>query len=319
MKSVKTRDLVNDLKYDWVVGEDFCQTNIKIYGLNRGGLELIGFAPEQYDPKYYHNSKDRRLVLLSHKESLFLSTLNPQEEQKCLERLTSSGIPLIVLADQFENPQLIKMAKKNHQPIACGHDRKSAEMMVEILQYLSILTFKQGEVHGALANIFGEGVLVKGESGIGKSELMLALLKRNHLFIGDDRIVIYRRLGKIIGHSHRILKNLLEIRGLGIIDLEQMFGLQYTKDSTEISLVIELTNEDLFKAQYERINMGRTTENLLGCEVNKVVIPVATGRNIADLIEAAVIKLKYERVGKSGLGVIKKRIDQEMGLDKDSK
>src|SRR5699024_5307245 len=169
----------------------------------------------------------------------------------------------------------------------------TSELSREILEFMDEFFAPSEEIHGSLVNVFGKGVLIKGASGIGKSEITLDLVKKNHLFVGDDRIVMKRKANKIYGRSHPILANMVEVRGIGIMNMAEAHGQQIIMDETTIDIVIELSHFETGSVDnYERI--GREFENIkvLGTKIPYIKIPVSSGRNVANIVETAVSQLK---------------------------
>ena len=166
-----------------------------------------------------------------------------------------------------------------------------------ITQYLAVKLAERSSVHGVLVEVFGMGVLLTGESGVGKSETALALVQHGHRLIADDRVDVYQRDHEtVVGEAPRILKHLMEIRGIGIIDVLKLFGIGAIKDETEISLVINLTNWDS-KANYDRLGFQENTRIICGIAVPQVTIPVKVGRNMENIVEVAVMNFRAKAMG----------------------
>ena len=310
-KYIKTRDLVTELHFKWLVGEDFCDTKIFLPGWNRAGLELSGFDPEKFDPEYY-DSQERRLVLLSHKEDLYLKNLAPEIARERLEMLTTANIPLIIITNKFKNKMLLEVAAKNKQPVVQSTHNKTVYTIGHILNKTQHIILEETEIHGSLISIFGKGILITGQSGIGKSETVLALIKRNHLFVGDDRILVMNRLDNLYGKSDHILSHLMEIRGLGIVDLSKLFGMQYMLNETKIDLVIHLDYQKNLKGVVNRLAHSEDFKTICGIKLPYWTLPVSSGRNIADMVETAVAKLKTDEYNESGLSILEHRLDAAM-------
>lgn len=305
MDSIETKQLVNDLGFQWIVGEESCSTQVNIYGINRAGLELSGFrfnAPT--DSTFY-----RRIIMFSNKENVYVRELSDAKVKERYLNIMETRAPLIILTDRFQDERLIKIAREFKFPVVRAHGVGTAELMARVLRYTAAVIRQETEVHGSLVNVYGKGVLMIGPSGIGKSEISLELIKRNHLFIGDDRIIAYNMENKIFGRAHPILFHLIEFRGLGVIDLAKIYGAQNMSHESSIDLVIELQIQKDVVGDLERLNTKYQEYKLLGVVIPRLVLPVSAGRDMADLIETAVAKFKSEtEEGESGADLLDRRL-----------
>lgn len=294
--SATVKNLVKSLHLKWLVGKNNKKNEIKLklFGINRPGFELSGYFPSEY------SEKTQKIMLLSSRENKFVNNLDHTTKIKRYEKLTSIGVPLFILTIKFQDDDFLEVARKNNALVALDASKNGNSDFIHknILDYTDPFFSKYAEMHGSLVDVFGIGVLIRGVSGIGKSELILDLIKRNHLFIGDDRINICTRNHNLFGTNDKILQSTLEVRGIGIIDIASLFGYQYLLDEIEIQLVIELYDYNLVdqtKFPLERLGQNPKTTNLLGVEIPLVKIPLIKGRNLASLVETAVSKFKYER------------------------
>lgn len=284
------KKLVERFEFEILGGAEHLQNEIKVYGLNRAGLELAGY--------FETGDKARRLILMSTKESTYIKNFNESERRERYKNLMDSGIPGIVLTKKFKDDVVIEVAKECGTPIFRSQRDSTSELSQEILDFMDEYFAPQTEIHGSLVNIFGKGTLIIGESGIGKSEITMDLLKSNHLFVGDDRIVATKKANKIFGKSHDILKNLVEVRGVGIINVAQTHGYQLIMNETPIDLVVELK---IFKADgvddSDRLGNQFDQYSILGSKIPHIKIPVSSGRNISNIVETAIAKLKISESG----------------------
>ncbi|KAF5295800.1 hypothetical protein FQA39_LY12973 [Lamprigera yunnana] len=200
-----------------VSGANNLDGTINVYGLNRAGLELAGYFAQNKDPK------------------------TKQTRTKKYKDLLNSGSPLIIVTQKFTDDLLFAVANEQNFPVVRVNAPSTNEISQQILDYYDEIFAPSEEVHASLLNIFGKGVLIQGESGIGKSEVSIELIKNNHLFVGDDRIILTHKGGKVYGKSHPVLEHLVEVRGIGIIDLSKTLGYQVMMYETPIDIVIELT------------------------------------------------------------------------------
>ncbi|WP_338983625.1 HPr(Ser) kinase/phosphatase [Spiroplasma endosymbiont of Othius punctulatus] len=270
-----------DLKVE--SGSEYLTNVIKTYGMNRPGLELAGFVPT--------GSKSHRIMLLSSKEQEYLNQFSKQEQIDKLTSVFKLDVPAIVVTTKFKNKLIFDVAKNYKIPVLRSSDEKTSSFTQNILGFLDEFFSETIEVHASLVNIFGKGVLIIGKSGIGKSELVMDLVKTNHLFVGDDRIVISKKANKLFGKSHPLLTNLIEVRGIGIVEIQKLFGYQIIQKETLIDVVIEITEfnkEDVF----DRLGNDFTKQEYLGIGIPYIQMPVSSGRNLSSLIETAVAQLK---------------------------
>ena len=298
-------NLIKLFKHKILAGEENLQRPIKAYGINRAGLELAGLI----DYEKINNYKKRRIILLSNKESIFVNKFKDNIREERYKLLINDKLPLIITTERYHDPILIDVCKELKCPLILAENIYINEILKIVLDYLDPLLSVEEEVHASLVNIFGLGVLIKGKSGIGKSEALLELLKRNHLIIGDDRINIYKKNGLIYGECHPTLQNLIEVRGLGIIDISKIYGKQYIIKNTKIDLVIEMI-ETKSDEQIERLGNQKTTI-ILDHKFRLIQIPIYRGRNSSCLIETAVAKYKTELSTKSGFTILNERLEQK--------
>lgn len=301
MEKFIVKDIVDRFEYEVLAGAKGLNREVKVYGLNRPGLELAGFDFEK-------NNSNRRVVLLSNKEQLFVNTLTDEIKKERYEYILNENIPMIILTEKFTDKVLLTIADKHDCPVVLAKNITTSRLYQVVLEFFDEHFAPIVEEHASLINIFGKGILLKGKSGIGKSEMTLELVKKNHLFVGDDRIIIQQRNNKLYGQSHEMLKNLIEVRGLGILDLSKIYGLQVLLDETTIDLVIELIHlEDEQYKSIDRLGSEYKYIKILDTQVPIVTIPVTYGRNVSELVETAVSKLKLEAAGISSMKTLQDR------------
>lgn len=303
------RDIISRFNFKKLAGDDSkLDTIITVPGINRAGLELTGFSSKT-------KNLSHRIVWLSNKENEYIQTLTPKERQERYEKLIASHIPAIFINFNFKDEVLLKVAKeKNFPVIEVGYSTEQFYTLVG--NFIDSNLAKIIEEHGSLVNIFGLGVLIKGKSGIGKSENVLELIKKGHLFIGDDRIILQQQAQRIIGWSAKQIKNLIEIRGIGILDITKMYGVQQVLEQSQIDLIIYLKNIEDKDIKIERLGADFNTEKIFNINIPVINIPVSLGRNIADLVEVAAIRLKLKN---NGFDIVKELNNQLRGTKKDDK
>ena len=268
-------------------GRDFDNTVVTISDVNRPALQLVGF---------YDYFDDKRLQILGRGEMQFLERMTEAERTRVFNKLLSYPFPAMIVARDMEAPsELVQMANK--------HDRtllRSAESTVDVtsklIDYLNRAMAPQIARHGVLMNIYGQGVLILGDSGIGKSETAIELLKRGHRLVADDAVEIRRVSGSLYGTAPELIRHYIEIRGIGVIDVQQLFGMGAVQFDTEIDLVIQL-EQWVDGKFYDRLGLGEEKYEMLGVELPIVTIPVRPGRNLAGIVEIATMKNRQMKYG----------------------
>jgi len=239
---VTIQQLSQFFNFEQLTGDESSLTRcIVVADVNRPGLELAGFK-EKSDPK--------RMTLIGQKEIAYIQTLSEEIQRERFDYLTNNIVPCIVITHSEEIPPLLKeIADKKNFPIFAT-DLPTNRIMVDIVSYLDEKLADFDNIHGVLMSIFGKGILITGESGVGKSELALDLINRGHVLVADDRIDAYRIHNTIIGKAPELLRGYLEIRGVGIIDVVKMFGARAILDDIHIEYIIHL--EHLLKIEFPR-------------------------------------------------------------------
>lgn len=266
---------------------------ITTLGVNRGGLELSGFKSKRI-------ALSRRVMLLSSKESEYIDTLKPEDYQSHFVNVLEEHIPVVFVTKNFKyTKQLCEIAQKlNSEVPIIEFYANTSEFANTVNLYITERLAPTNRAHGTLVNIFGYGVLITGPSGIGKSETTLDLIRNGHLFIGDDSIDLLKINNKIIGRSNTMVKNLIEIRGIGILDVTKMYGYHVILPESQINLVIKLITADSHSwGKIDRLGTDLNFQQFFDVKVPTITIPVTSGRNVADLIESAVISLKLKAAG----------------------
>lgn len=287
---VKLTELINDNSNLRVLQGQECVAGKKITvsDVYRPGLELSG---------YFDFYPADRVQLLGRTEISYAARLDHDLRRKVFEKICQKETPCLLVSRNLPVPvELKEAAEAAGTPILISNDA-TTYLMSMITQYLAVKLAERSSIHGVLVEVFGMGVLLTGESGVGKSETALALVQHGHRLIADDRVDVYQRDHEtVIGEAPRILKHLMEIRGIGIIDVLKLFGIGAIKNETEISLVINLTNWDS-KANYDRLGFQENTRIICGIAVPQVTIPVKVGRNMENIVEVAVMNFRAKAMG----------------------
>lgn len=287
--SVTVQMLVDKVKLDVVYGnETLLQKPITTADISRPGLEMTGYF-DYYSPE--------RLQLLGMKEWSYLVKMSSHNRYQVLSEMFKPETPAIIIARDLEIPvEMLRAAEEKN--IAVLKSRiPTSRLSGEISWYLDACLAERTSVHGVLMDIYGMGVLIQGDSGIGKSETGLELVKKGHRLVADDRVDVYAKDEETVwGEPAEILRHLLEIRGVGIIDVMSLYGASAVKDSSQVQLAIYLENYDSEKV-FDRLGNGNEEIELSGVKVPSIRIPVKTGRNVSVVIEAAAMNYRAKQMG----------------------
>ncbi len=256
--------------------------------VNRLGLELTGF----FD---YFNST--RLVVMGRTENAYLSGLTSDERYKILDGIFAFEPPAVIITKNIEPyPELIKAAKKNFIPIL-RTSKMTSNFIADIVEFLDVKLAPRITRHGVLVEVYGQGIYIIGDSGVGKSETAIELIQRGHRLVADDSVQI-RKINdkKLTGSAPKNLRHFIELRGVGIIDARSIFGMGSVKVTQEIDMVVNLEMWDRAKI-YDRIGIENEYAKILGVNIPIVTIPVTPGRNLAIIVEVAAMNNRQKKMG----------------------
>ena len=256
--------------------------------VNRPGLELNRF----FD--YYDTS---RIVIFGNAETAFLASMDPAERAKVLDELFSQKPPAAIIARGLEPaPELLEATKRNDVPLLSTQETTSS-LVAALVQFMNVELAPRITRHGVLVEVYGEGILILGDSGVGKSETAIELVKRGHRLIADDAVELRKvSSSKIMGMAPENIRHFIELRGIGIINVARLFGIGAVKNSVEVEMVIELEAWDRTK-NYDRTGLESNTYDILGVKVPSMLIPVMPGRNLAVILETAAINNRQKEMG----------------------
>jgi HPr kinase/phosphorylase len=286
-KKVKVSELVRQFQLEIIAGEDGLKRAITVDDLYRPGLEMAG---------YFHYHPSERIQLLGRTEISFLSMLASEERQERMERLCNEDTPCI-LTRGLEAPQeLIDQSNATNVPVLRSQVATTI-LSSRITDFLEHKLAPTATIHGVLVDVYGVGMLITGGSGIGKSETALELVKRGHRLVADDAVELRQTSdGQLHGSAPELIRHLLEIRGLGIINVMTLFGAGAVRTSKRIGLVIKLENWQQDK-QYDRLGLDEETTRIIDTDVPLVTVPVRPGRNLAVIIEVGAMNFRLKRMG----------------------
>ncbi len=289
-KSVKLRELMKGSVFTQVSGNDEAlEREVFVADINRPGFELAGF---------FKHSDFRRIILLGDKENAFIQEMTKESQLACFSKLVNDETPCIIIAKGYETPDILKnIAVKRNFPIF-ETEMATGRVSIDLTATLDELLAPETLIHGVFLNIYGKGVVIRGDSGIGKSEIALELIKRGHQLIADDAIELYHIGQHIMGKAPKVLMNLLEIRGIGVIDASKMFGAGSVLSKDNVDLIIQLERW-LPSREYTRIGVEEDdiNEEILSVPIPKIVVPVTGGRSMSVIIEAAVMNMQLKDSG----------------------
>ena len=304
--SVPLSKIINDRAFETVYLPDLPE-NIMISnaGINRPGLQFAGF---------YDHYEASRLQIIGKVEHLYLATLSPEERAKRLEAFYASRpVGVIYTSSLSIGEDARRFAEKYSVPILRSADLTSP-LMAALIALLSTELAPRLTRHGVLVEVYGEGILLLGDSGIGKSETAIELVKRGHRLIADDAVDIRRVSAKaLVGRSPEIIRHYIELRGIGIVDVCRLFGMGAVKETEKINLIINLEPWEQGK-MYDRLGLEDQYTDILGIRVPSIVIPVHPGRNLAIIIEIAAMNNRQKKLGYNTAEEFNKRLMEQMGI-----
>ena len=298
--TVTVKMLVDKLKLKVVYGnEELLAKAITTADISRPGLEMTGYF-DYYSPE--------RLQLVGMKEWSYLKTMTDYNRYSVFANMFKAETPAVIVARGLEIPEeMLRAAKENGVAVLQGRNGTSS-LSGDMSWYLNSQLAERTSVHGVLVDIYGMGVLIQGDSGIGKSETALELVKRGHRLVADDRVDVYAKdEGTLWGEPAEILLHLLEIRGVGIIDVMSLYGASAVRDSSQVQLCICLEhfeNDEVF----DRLGNSNEEIELQGVKIPRIRIPVKTGRNVSVVIEAAAMNYRAKQMGYDATKTFKDRL-----------
>ncbi|GFI43796.1 MAG: HPr(Ser) kinase/phosphatase [Dorea sp.] len=282
---------------------DIGDKTLEIPDINRPALQLTG---------YFEHFDSDRVQLIGYVEYTFLEKMDEEHKREIYTQLLSYPIPCIVFSRSLKPGQmLLEMAEAAKIPVF-NTEKKTAQFTAEIIRWLNVELAPCISIHGVLVDVYGVGVLIMGESGIGKSEAALELIKRGHRLVSDD-VVEIRKVSDatLVGTAPDITRHFIELRGIGIVDVKTLYGVQSVRETQNIDLVITLEDWDKDK-KYDRLGMEEEYTEFLG---NKIVchqLPIRPGRNLAIIVETAAINYRQKKMGYNAAQELYKRVQQNL-------
>lgn len=304
MKTIGLPKMVEELNLKNLTPDiDMYSAKITVSEINRPALQLTG---------YFEHFANERVQIIGYVEYTYLEHLERQEKIRAYENFISKKIPCVIFTSLTKpDEDLLELARKYQVPTFTT-DRMTSAFMAEIIRWLNVKLAPTISIHGVLVDVYGEGVLIMGESGIGKSEAALELIKRGHRLVSDDVVEISKVSDiTLVGTAPDITRHFIELRGIGIIDVKTLFGVESVKDTQTIDLVIKLEEWDKDR-EYDRLGLEEEYTEFLG---NKVVchsLPIRPGRNLAVIVESAAVNHRQKKMGYNAAQELYRRVQANL-------
>jgi HPr kinase/phosphorylase len=288
LPNVRTKDIIEKFNLELISGEEGINRPITTSDISRPGIEIAG---------YFNYYPAERIQLIGKTELSFFDRLNDADREYRMDQLCTDITPAIIVTRGMTIPnELIEASERESVPVM-RTSMKTTRFSSRLTNYLESKLAPTTAVHGVLVDIYGIGVLITGKSGVGKSETALELVKRGHRLVADDCVEIRQEdQDTLVGHAPELIEHLLEIRGLGIINVMTLFGAGAVRSHKRITLVISLELWDPNK-QYDRLGLDEEKMRIIDTDVTKLTVPVRPGRNLAVIIEVAAMNFRLKRMG----------------------
>ena len=302
--SIAVSAIVTEFKLEALYEPDDIESRkIICSDVNRPGLPLSGFF-DCFDK--------RRIQLLGKAEHRYLSQLSEADRLYRLEQFGAHMPPAIIITSSLSAFDEIIEACRTYKIPLYRTDATTSRFQSALIAFLSVALAPRITRHGVLVEVYGEGMLILGDSGIGKSETAIELVKRGHRLIADDAVEIKRVSEKtLVGSAPPIIKHFVELRGIGIVDVRRIFGMGAVKDTEKIDMVIKLEQWDKNKS-YDRMGLESETTNILGIDITTTTIPVRPGRNLAIILEIAAMNNRQKKMGYNTAEEFSKRLAESL-------
>ncbi len=305
--SIQLSKLIADLHLEKIhYLPEMDEVEVSSADVNRPGLQLIGFF-DYFDPS--------RIQIIGKVETTYLSGLSPEDRCRFINPLFSKGIPAVIITRGMEiSSEVLESARANNVPLLRTED-VSSRFMSTLISYLNVLLAPRITCHGVLVEVYGEGLLLLGESGVGKSETAIELLKRGHRLVADDAVEVKRVSDKtLVGSAPDVIRHFIELRGIGIINVKNIFGMGAVKETEKIDLVVQLEPWEDNK-EYDRLGMDTEYTTLLDVKIPSITIPVRQGRNLAVIMEVAAMNNRQKKMGFNAAQELNARLIKDTSQD----
>lgn len=309
--TVTVKKLIERLKLEIIYANDqLLEKEITTSDISRPGLEMTGYF-DYYSPE--------RIQLFGMKEWSYMTKMTAHNRYSVLREMFRKDTPAVIVSRDLPIPEEMVKAAEEEGIALLRSKISTSRLSGSISYYLDALLAERTSVHGVLMDIYGMGVLIQGDSGIGKSETGLELVKRGHRLVADDRVDVYAKDEETLwGEPAEILRHLLEIRGVGIIDVMSLYGASAVKDSSQVQLAIYLENFEAGKV-FDRLGNGHEEVEFAGVKVPRIRIPVKTGRNVSVVIEAAAMNHRAKQMGFDATKTFEERLTNLISRNEEMK
>ena len=281
-------------------GSDYETALLTITDVNRPGLQFHDFY-DYFDP--------RRLQVIGKAEVTYLKSLTEEQRRKCFDDLFLYDIPALVISRGLDCfPECLESAVE-HEKTILRTEETTVDFTSHAIEYLNRALAPCVTRHGVLLDIYGEGVMITGDSGVGKSETASELIMRGHRLVADDAVELRRISNQLIGTAPEVIRHYIELRGIGVIDVRQLFGMRTVKTESQLDLIVHLEPWDQTKF-YDRLGIEDHFTEIMDVKVPIVTIPVRPGRNLASIVEVAALNNRHRRYGYNAAQELARRVDQ---------
>ena len=281
-------------------GSDYETALLTITDVNRPGLQFHDFY-DYFDP--------RRLQVIGKAEVTYLKSLSDEQRRKCFDDLFLYDIPALVISRGLDCfPECLESAEQ-HEKTILRTEETTVDFTSHAIEYLNRALAPWVTRHGVLLDIYGEGVMITGDSGVGKSETAIELIMRGHRLVADDAVELRRISNQLIGTAPEVIRHYIELRGIGVIDVRQLFGMRTVKTESQLDLIVHLEPWDQTKF-YDRLGIEDHFTEIMDVKVPIVTIPVRPGRNLASIVEVAALNNRHRRYGYNAAQELARRVDQ---------
>lgn len=282
-------------------GSDFDTALLTIKDVNRPGLQFHDFY-DYFDPT--------RLQVIGKAEVTYLEGLSSERRRKCFDDLFQHGIPALVIARGLTCSEECLESAKTYGKTLLRTDEATVDFTSHVIEHMNRVLAPCVTRHGVLLEIYGEGVMITGDSAVGKSEAAIELIMRGHRLVADDAVELRRISNQLIGTAPEIIRHYIELRGIGVIDLRQLFGMRAIKVETQLDLVVHFEPWDQSKV-YDRLGIEDHYTEILDVQVPIVTIPVRPGRNLASIVEVAAMNNRHRKFGFNAAQELVRRVDEQ--------
>ena len=304
--SVTLGQLITEFQFELIYGpEGFEKIEITTDDVNRPGLQLAGFF-DYFEPQ--------RLQIMGKAENAYVEQFDEAKRTDIFEKLCATGIPAVIVTRNIEVfPELIEAAKKYDVAVLRTNEFTSS-VTSALVASLKVSLAPRITLHGVLVELYGEGILILGDRGVGKSETAIEQVKRGHRLIADDAVEIKRVSDRtLVGCAPEIIRHFIELRGIGIVDVRRIFGMGAIKETERVDMIINL-EQWVEGKMYDRLGMDNQYTDILGLRIPSLTIPVRPGRNLAVIIEVAAMNHRHKSMGYNAAKELNERMMKSMGI-----